>query len=189
MHPRQAPCGHCTPQTVRQWVAGGNCRKMHNRLKFACFQLGRLNRAGGTSATPIPPPPAFPTASECPPTDFTARLNRFVTALSLPPECPPLSPPHPTPPNPTSHIPHPAQKGHTVAEELQAQLECEGLRAHEALMRHVSKHLHLRTSAMDSRSSTPQRPKGQSEEGLPLLLTGVAKVFLKGLLCCIAVGG
>ena len=44
----------------------------------------------GTSATRIPPPPAFPTASDCPPTDFTARTNRFVTALSLPPERPPL---------------------------------------------------------------------------------------------------
>ena len=44
----------------------------------------------GTSATPIPPPPAFPTARDCPPTDFTARPNRFVTALSLPPERPPL---------------------------------------------------------------------------------------------------
>ena len=33
------------------------------------------------------PPPAFPTASECPPTDCTARPNRFVTAL--PPERPP----------------------------------------------------------------------------------------------------
>ena len=36
------------------------------------------------------PPPAFPTASYCPPTDFTVRPNRFVTALSLPPERPPL---------------------------------------------------------------------------------------------------
>ena len=44
----------------------------------------------GTYATPIPPPPAFPTASDCPPTDFTARPNRFVTALSLPLERPPL---------------------------------------------------------------------------------------------------
>ena len=44
----------------------------------------------GTSAIPIPPPPAFRTASDCPPTDFTARPNRFVTALSLPPERPPL---------------------------------------------------------------------------------------------------
>ena len=44
----------------------------------------------GTSATPIPPPPAFPTASDRPPTDFTARPNRFVTALSLTPERPPL---------------------------------------------------------------------------------------------------
>ena len=44
----------------------------------------------GTSATPIPPPPALPTARDCPPTDFTARPNRFVTALSLPPERPPL---------------------------------------------------------------------------------------------------
>ena len=49
----------------------------------------------GTSTTPIPPPPAFPTASNCPPaTDFTARPNRFVTALSWPPERPPLQANH-----------------------------------------------------------------------------------------------
>ena len=56
----------------------------------------------GTSATPIPPPPpAFPTARDSP-TDFTARPNRFVTALSLPPERPPLQAnPCPSPPCPT----------------------------------------------------------------------------------------
>ena len=35
------------------------------------------------------PPPALPTASDWPPTDFTVRPNRFVTALSWPPERPP----------------------------------------------------------------------------------------------------
>ena len=55
----------------------------------------------GTSATPIPPPPAFLTAGDCPPTDFTARPKRFVTALGLPPEPPPLQAnPCPPPPPP-----------------------------------------------------------------------------------------
>ena len=62
---------------------------------------------GGGGAPPPPPrlllqldpkarpqpqchPHPVPTASDCPPTDFTVRPNRFVTALSLPPERPPL---------------------------------------------------------------------------------------------------
>ena len=42
----------------------------------------------GTSATPIPPPSTFPTANDCPPTDFTVRPNRFVTALEFVPRGP-----------------------------------------------------------------------------------------------------
>ena len=43
----------------------------------------------GTSVPPTPPPPACEPARAGPPTDSTARPNRFVTAQSLPPERPP----------------------------------------------------------------------------------------------------
>ena len=43
----------------------------------------------GMSTSPIPPP-LFQPPVTAPPTDFTVRPNRFVTALSWPPERPPL---------------------------------------------------------------------------------------------------
>ena len=61
-------------------------------------EVGRVGLPEGMSATQVPPPPAFPTAGDRPPTDFTVRPNRFVTALRSPLERPPV------PANPCLHL-------------------------------------------------------------------------------------